>query len=94
MHAYLVTVQQRSGSEPDRLYVLAGDLSAEDVAQLTSALLHDPVAQTAHWADLAAPLDDSLPVPTVEVAFRPGVTDNEAETIVVGAHHLGLMGLK
>ncbi|MFD3166581.1 phosphoribosylformylglycinamidine synthase subunit PurL [Herpetosiphon sp. NSE202] len=94
MSAYLVTVCPREADNHERLYLLAGDLSSEDVQRLTLELLHDPVAHTATWqaldAELAAPKAGAL----VEIAFRPGVTDNEAETILVGARHIGINGLK
>ncbi|HYF65144.1 MAG TPA: AIR synthase related protein, partial [Herpetosiphonaceae bacterium] len=92
MRSYLVTVRSREASTQERLYLLAGTLGAAEVERLTSELLHDPVAQTATWEPLDGPLADPAG-PLVEVAFRPGVTDNEAETILVGARHIGIAGL-
>ncbi|MFV9506488.1 MAG: phosphoribosylformylglycinamidine synthase subunit PurL [Oscillochloridaceae bacterium umkhey_bin13] len=100
MAQFLVTVTPREHSSDEvveTLYVLAGpDLSAAAVEQLATALLHDPVVQTVRWhaltsADLAA--EPALDCGVVEVAYRPGVTDNEGESVLEGARRLGLTGL-
>ncbi len=93
MRAYLITVQPRETHGPERLYLLAGDLTTDEVAALTQSLLHDPVAENARWELIDASLSAIPSQPTVEVAFRPGVTDNEAETILTGAHHMGVQRL-
>ncbi|MEO7910858.1 MAG: phosphoribosylformylglycinamidine synthase subunit PurL, partial [Roseiflexaceae bacterium] len=93
MAEYLVTV--RSTRAPDasaHLYLLEGELSSDDLQRLTSELLHDPVVHTATWCtlnDLAEATSS-----TIEVAFKPGVTDNEAESIKIGAARLGIGGLR
>ena len=92
MSAYLVTVRPRTATQTERLYLLAGSLSPIDVERLTTELLCDPVSHIAIWESLdqdLAPLD----APVVEIAYRPGVTDNEAETILIGAQHIGIRGL-
>lgn len=93
MSSFLVTVRSRMANTHERLYLLAGDLTRDDIALLTQELLHDPVAHTAFWEDLSGPSADLPPGACVEVAFRPGVTDNEAETILTGAQHLGIQQL-
>ncbi|MBA3469695.1 MAG: phosphoribosylformylglycinamidine synthase subunit PurL [Herpetosiphonaceae bacterium] len=93
MSSYLVTVRPLEANTHERLYLLAGELTAADVERLTTELLHDPVAHTAHWQELNSSFADSAPAPCVEIAFRPGVTDNEAETILTGARHIGIKRL-
>lgn len=101
MPHYLVIVTPREsateGLAVQSLFLLAGSyLSADDVARMTADLLHDPVVQQAAWMPLTAeqlgvePFD-SAPTGTVclEIAYRPGVTDNEAESVLEGARRLG-----
>ncbi|NJM08064.1 hypothetical protein HC891_20545, partial [Candidatus Gracilibacteria bacterium] len=67
------------------LYLLAGaQLDARAVARLTLELLHDPVVQTASWRALDDIYDERLPaaVQALEVAYLPGVTDNEGESVI------------
>jgi len=92
MPAFLVCVTTHASSRDTALYLLAGQLTGNDVARLTELLLCDPVTQQAHWYDLASGID-TLTHPVHEIAFRPGVTDNEAESILTGAHHLGMHGM-
>src|SRR5690349_1074010 len=93
MTQYLITV--RSTREPDapaHLYLLDGELAPDDLQRLAGELLHDPVVQAASWCALGE-LKDELEA-AVEVAFKPGVTDNEAESIKIGAARLGVGGLR
>ena len=99
MPAYLVTVRSRHDwSAPDHLFLLDGDLECAAVARLTTDLLHDSVVQEASWTLL----DDLVDEPVagadgafmVEIAYRPGVTDNEAESVRSGAARLGIGGLR
>src|SRR5215211_6659700 len=94
MTQYLVTVRARRDAEaPEHLYLLDGELTAAEIQQLTIELLHDSVVQTAAWQ----PLDElnSVDLPAfAEVAYKPGVTDNESESIVMGARRLGIGGLR
>ena len=92
MRSYLVSVQPQVVRGPERLYLLSGDLTSDELHALTTALLHDPVAETMRWEPLET-LKDIDEQPVVEIAFRPGVTDNEAETILTGAQHLGIQRL-
>ena len=83
--------QAGAAAAPQHLYLLDGELAAPELDQLTGDLLHDPVVQQAEWHTL--PQLDSAPGAAAEVAFKPGVTDNEAESILIGARRLGI-GLK
>jgi phosphoribosylformylglycinamidine synthase subunit PurSL len=76
------------------LYFTEGQLSQEELQQLTLKLLTDPVTQSARWAELPSPLlSPELDSVILEVALRPGVTDPVAEQIVRAAHELGFIGV-
>jgi phosphoribosylformylglycinamidine synthase len=84
------------------LYFIEGQLSQDELQQLTLKLFTDPVTQTASWIELPAPrfdeLNASLSAPKtdsviLEVSLRPGVTDPVAEQIVRAAHELNLKGV-
>ncbi len=109
MTQYLVTVRStRDPAAPAHLYLLEGELASDDLQRLTNELLHDSVVQAAAWcaiSDLAE--DNPSPDPpfdtlrnrgvegsVVEIAFKPGVTDNEAESIKIGATRLGIGELR
>ncbi len=101
MPAFLVTVAPReahSAESVQALYLLAGsDLLAVSVARLASELLHDPVVQTVAWCpldELALAAEPAHSAGVVELAYRPGVTDNEGESVLEGARRLGLAGLE
>ncbi|MFN8500796.1 phosphoribosylformylglycinamidine synthase subunit PurL [Kouleothrix sp.] len=92
MGQYLVSVRARHGAgAPQHLYLLDGELADSDVARLARELLHDAVVQQAEWCRLA---DLAEAAPGAEVAFKPGVTDNEAESVLIGARRLGVGGLR
>jgi phosphoribosylformylglycinamidine synthase len=93
MPRYLVTVSHRhEPGAPEQLYLLEGDLTDLEVQQLARELLHDPVVQHVQTQQLDDPgVGDS---PGVEVAYKPGVTDNEAESIRAGAQRMGIGGLR
>ncbi len=105
MPHYLVMVTPRGGADTQpavqSLYLLAGSaLAAPAVARLTAELLHDPVVQQAHWC-LIGDLAQEEIAPTasgattvVEIAYKPGVTDNEAESVLEGARRLGITTLQ
>jgi phosphoribosylformylglycinamidine synthase subunit PurSL len=99
MTQYLITVRfTREPDAPAHLYLLEGELAPDDLPRLTSELLHDPVVQEVDWCALEdlATVESSVVggrSSVVEVAFKPGVTDNEAESIKVGAARLGIGGL-
>jgi phosphoribosylformylglycinamidine synthase II len=99
MTAYLVIVRSlHDPTAPDHLFLIDGDLDGATVARLTTDLLYDPVVQQASWT----PVDDLADEPPasatgmtlVEIAYRPGVTDNEAESVRSGAARLGIAGLR
>jgi phosphoribosylformylglycinamidine synthase II len=76
------------------LYFIEGQLSQEDLQQLTLKLLTDTVTQTAEWTELPTALSTGEPDSVIlEVALRPGVTDPVAEQIVRAAHELRLNGV-
>lgn len=101
MPLYLVTVASSAIRSPQHLYLLAGaELTLSAVTSLADQLLHDPVVQQVHWQvveDGQALTDPFLP-PTdalvIEVAYRPGVTDSEGESVVEGARRLGIRTLE
>ncbi|MCX7791265.1 MAG: AIR synthase related protein, partial [Chloroflexaceae bacterium] len=102
MPQFLVTVAPREpaprGEMVHMLYLLAGPaLGDETVAYLTAALLHDPVVQTARWTRLDRPSLAAEAPPeaawVLEIAYRPGVTDNEGEMVLEGARRLEAPGL-
>jgi phosphoribosylformylglycinamidine synthase II len=92
MAAFLICVATHDSPTEIALYLISGDMTVADVARLTTQLLCDPVTQHAQWYDLNQHVD-TMANTYHEVAFRPGVTDNEAESIITGAHHLGITGI-
>jgi phosphoribosylformylglycinamidine synthase len=95
MATFLVSVRSRSSAgAPEHRYLLDGDLDDAAVALLTNELLHDRVVQQASWQSLdtlATTPDAGL---YAEIAYRPGVTDNEAESVRIGAERLGISTLQ
>jgi phosphoribosylformylglycinamidine synthase len=83
------------------LYFLQGDLDKAAVAQIAHTLLCDPVVEEAYWFSLEDKPDkpDSFQKPVrfdawqIEVTLLPGVTDSVAESLMEGAHMIGLIGL-
>jgi phosphoribosylformylglycinamidine synthase subunit PurSL len=78
----------------ERRYLLAGDLDDAAVAQIATELLTDPILSTAHVFALEAlePTDAGASW-AIDVAYRPGVTDNEGESVRIGAQRAGISGL-
>jgi phosphoribosylformylglycinamidine synthase II len=102
MPDFLVTVAPREpaahGEPIHALYLLSGStLSAAAVERISAALLHDPVIQMASWRPLEedALASEELPAgaTALEIAYRPGVTDNAGEMVLEGAERLGVPGL-
>ncbi|HMQ29812.1 MAG TPA: AIR synthase-related protein, partial [Chloroflexaceae bacterium] len=101
MAQFLVTVAPREpapGESVQSLYLLAGpELTGDAVALLAAGLLHDPVVQTAAWLPLGhealAAEQPPHAAAVLELAYRPGVTDNEGESVLEGARRLGVPGL-
>jgi len=72
------------------LYFIRGTLEPAALARLATELLVDPVIETYRWrlVDEPAPDDDSETV--IEVGYRPGVTDPEAQHLLRRAKVLGI----
>lgn len=97
MTAYLVTVRSlHDPAAPDHLFLIDGDLDGATVARLTTDLLYDPVVQQASWTRIEDLVDEprATGMTLVEIAYRPGVTDNEAESVRSGAARFGITGLR
>jgi phosphoribosylformylglycinamidine synthase len=93
MAAYIISVANHDDAQTTALYLIGGAVNGDDISRLTTQLLCDSVIQQAAWYDLSAPTIDPITSPGYEVAFRPGVTDNEAESIAIGAQRLGISGI-
>jgi len=93
MTAFAIVVTSFGDPHTSAVYLVGGTLQSHDVERLTNTLLCDPVIQQATWYDLNQATLDTITVPSHEVAFRAGVTDNEAESIGIGAQRLGITGL-
>src|SRR5688500_6275033 len=81
--------------EEQTLYLLGAELDGPQISALASEILSDPVAQEV----TVAALDGAEPAPCgsgalVEVAFRPGVTDTAAESLLIGARRAGFTGVQ
>lgn len=74
------------------LYFLEGQLSQEELQQLALKLLSDPVVQKAEYGILQVPTP--VNALTVEVTYRPGVTDPAAQEILRAAQQLGFHALR
>lgn len=93
MTAFAIVVTSFGDPHTSAVYLVGGTLQSHDVERLTNTLLCDPVIQQATWYDLNQATLDTIAVPSHEIAFRAGVTDNEAESIGIGAQRLGITGL-
>ena len=80
------------------LYLLSGTLTTSQIDQLTAQLLVDPVIQEVAPQFIAGrSLDEfsrASSFHVVDVFFHPGVTDTLAESVLAGAHMLGITGLE
>lgn len=99
MPVYLVTVRSRHDPDaPDHLFLIDGELDHAAIVRLMDDLLYDPVVQEARWTDLDNLVDEPVAGGggsfLVEIAYRPGVTDTEAESVRSGAARLGIGGLR
>jgi len=86
-----------------QLYHLTGNLSPHNIHRLITELLTDPVVQeaqsTSSTTDIAGTTKTSTHHPsaklhTVDVFLLSGVTDTLAESVIAGAHMLGITGLE
>ena len=82
----------------ERRYLLDGDLTADELARIADELLVDPALHD--YVAMALDAPPLAPRPSlahmdwaVDVAYRAGVTDNEGESVRVGAAHAGIAGL-
>ena len=76
------------------VYFIEGCLTEQDLAELATGLLSDPVTQRAKWEEqsrYAATEGEGL---VVEVTLRAGVTDPVAEQIVRAAQVMRIQGVK
>jgi len=77
------------GCTVERLYFLSHNPGEDALSRLSALLLADPVTETASWSLLDP--DEIVPEPnTVEVAYRPGVTDVSARELARGMAEIGL----
>ncbi len=74
-----------------QIYHLSGNLTPSQVEQLTRQLLLDPVVQEAGSGQIE---DAAATGHVVDVFFHPGVTDTLAESVITGAHMLGITELE
>ncbi len=77
-----------------QLYRLTGNLTSTQVDHLISQLLVDPVVQEASYSTEHASIPGDLPTHIIDVFFHPGVTDTLAESVLAGAHMLGITQLE
>lgn len=76
-----------------QLYLLTGDLDDHQIHKLLQQLLVDPVVQQATVTNTTATHGFHENTPTghiVDVFFHAGVTDTLAESVIAGAHMLGI----
>jgi len=73
------------------LYFLEGRLTAADLAMLAESLICDPVTDHYTWRKWEG--GRVAEFNAVEVALRPGVTDNVANELLQAAHRLGISAL-
>jgi phosphoribosylformylglycinamidine synthase len=93
-------IQGLTGCRLARVYFLAADPGDEQIDQLCTLLLADPVLERATWQTLPTPGTPTTPAPhqsstddgaqIIEVAFRPGVTDIPARELARGMVEIGL----
>ncbi len=79
----------------EQRYVVAGELDATSIAQIAE-LVTDPLVATANYRhlELAHEAHSSQANWAIDVAYRPGVTDNEGESVVIGSVRAGIAGLE
>ncbi len=79
------------GCRVARLYFLAVDPGAEQIDQLCTLLLADPVMERATWQTVpSSNVNANDGAQIIEVAFRPGVTDIPARELARGMVEIGL----
>ena len=83
-----------TGCTVSRLYFIERDLSSAEIDRLCTMLLVDPVTEQAAWRAVDAPVAASNTNNgySVEVTYRPGVTDVAARELARGMAEIGLDG--
>ena len=77
-----------------QLYRLTANIDPAQLNQLTQQLLVDPVVQEAIITPAASATIDTQTGYVVDVFFHAGVTDTLAESVLAGAHMLGITTLE
>jgi phosphoribosylformylglycinamidine synthase subunit PurSL len=75
------------------IYFLEGNLTRQDLERLT-ALICDPVTDSFQWQKIDDRVADLSEVNCIEVALRPGVTDNVASQLLRAAHQIEVNALE
>jgi phosphoribosylformylglycinamidine (FGAM) synthase PurS component len=78
-----------------QVYWLGGALDRQEIDQICAELLTDPVTQAYKVFDdstVAEPLDAKTS--TIEVRFKPGVTDAVGDSVVKGLRDSGVLGVQ
>ncbi len=78
----------------DRLFFVRGQVTRTEVERLAADLLADPVTKQV----IVLSTDEAIEFPdidhSIEVIYRPGVTDPAADNLVWAAHLMGLTGIE
>ena len=76
------------------LFWLEGALDAQTIDRISTELLADPITQTYSASRISAELSESpRGTWTIEVQFKPGVTDAVGDSTVKGIEDLGITGV-
>jgi len=91
-NAHALGVQALKSCTIARVYFLAADPGEAQIEQLCTLLLADPVTEQAKWYRLPTTVDQQPEKEShsIEVAFRPGVTDIPARELARGMVEIGL----
>ena len=76
------------------LYFIAGGITREDVLHLTKTLISDPVTDSHKVIEYQSDRVEVFKQNIVEVALRPGVTDNIANQLLDATNRLGIHGIE
>jgi len=83
------------GAYSERRYLLSGALDAAAAERIAGELLTDPLLdETLVFALDALQSSDAEANWAIDIAYRPGVTDNEGESVLVGARRAEIVGLE
>ena len=80
-----------------QVYWIQGHLHARAIEQVCSELLADPVTQDYRLSNASTDVTEaefSHTVSTVEVRFKPGVTDTVGDSVIKGIHDLNISGIE